>query len=439
MKNPNRLFGRKLSKLILTPIISFGLVAGFAVTPARANFDPNSAPYAGEIEIERTDVNEFDWNTWIDNVADYYSPGDRETFFDKSVDFAVVACTASSVSIDDCIGGSEGNEVNGPEFVGIMKEHPGSPSQYLKTTTGSPRTTRIESAPSDSASGTHVRSIEIDRNGTTSPLPFKWHSDALGFFGSDVVLGTTVAYKVYIFMWVSGFRDPNGTAGVAPYYASAPISVDFRPLSATPTISTQPVGASKTVGDSLSLTVSGSGAGTLSYQWKKDGSNLAGKTSATLSIPSVATSDAGSYTVDVTNQETGYAPVTVTSNAAVVSVTAATSAPATTTAGSTLNTKTAKAGAIAFSAGTSAVSSATKKKIKATVKKAGKSAKFTITGSAGQLPGISDKAVKALAKKRANVLKAYLVKLGVPKSSITIKTKVVKQGKKPKASVLALY
>ena len=106
---------------------------------------------------------------------------------------------------------------------------------------------------------------------------------------------------------------------------------------------------------------------------------------------------------------------------------------------STSTVRTANPGGIAFNAGTSSLSSASKKNIKATVKQAGKSAKYTIIGSAGQMSGVSDKAVKALAKKRANILKAYLVKLGVSKSSITIKTKVVKQGKKPKASVLALY
>jgi outer membrane protein OmpA-like peptidoglycan-associated protein len=230
--------------------------------------------------------------------------------------------------------------------------------------------------------------------------------------------------------------------------------------SATPTISSHPSSSTKTVGDSLSLSVTAtaSDGGTLSYQWSKGGANISGANSATYLIPSVVLSDAGSFTVVVTNTAGSNTPTSVTSNAAVVTVAAAPSAPSpstpssnapaattpaattpSTTAGSTLNTKTAKAGAIAFSAGNSAVSSATKKNIKATVKEAGKSAKYTITGSAGQLPGVSDKAVKALAKKRANVLKAYLVKLGVPKSSITIKTKVVKQGKKPKASVLALY
>ncbi len=222
-----------------------------------------------------------------------------------------------------------------------------------------------------------------------------------------------------------------------------------RPLdSATPTISSQPAGASKTEGDSLSLSVtaSASDGGTLSYQWKKDGSNLSGKTAATLSIPSLVTSDAGSYTVEVTNTHNSDTPASVTSNAAVVTVDAAATTPPTVDPADTTpptvdagDSKTYTSKPITFSVGTSILTSASKKNLKASVTAAGKSAEYTITGSAGKLPGVSDKAVKALAMKRANVLKAYLVQLGVSKSSITIKTKIVKQGVKPKTSVLALY
>jgi outer membrane protein OmpA-like peptidoglycan-associated protein len=138
---------------------------------------------------------------------------------------------------------------------------------------------------------------------------------------------------------------------------------------------------------------------------------------------------------------TGTASATVSGTpvAAVVSTPSA-STPATSSAAATVAvTKTYSSKPIDFSLGTSSISATAKKNLKAAVAAAGASGKYTITGSAGQVTGVSDKAVNALAKKRANILKAYLVKLGVSKSSITIKTKVVKQGKKPKASVLALY
>jgi len=77
--------------------------------------------------------------------------------------------------------------------------------------------------------------------------------------------------------------------------------------------------------------------------------------------------------------------------------------------------------------------------LKSLVSKSGKKATFVITGSAGKLPGVSDPAVKALAKKRGEIAKAYLVKLGVSKSKITIQVKITNQGTVPKAKILAKY
>jgi uncharacterized repeat protein (TIGR02543 family) len=74
-----------------------------------------------------------------------------------------------------------------------------------------------------------------------------------------------------------------------------------------PTITSQPAGASRTAGQSVTFTVTASrtDAGVLSYQWRKDGSDIAGATSSTLTRNSLATGDAGSYTVVVTNSLNG--------------------------------------------------------------------------------------------------------------------------------------
>jgi outer membrane protein OmpA-like peptidoglycan-associated protein len=77
--------------------------------------------------------------------------------------------------------------------------------------------------------------------------------------------------------------------------------------------------------------------------------------------------------------------------------------------------------------------------LKKIVAKSGKKATFTITGTAGKLPGVTDSKVKALAKKRAQIVQAYLVKLGVKKSHITIKVKITNQGIVPKTKILAKY
>jgi hypothetical protein len=153
--------------------------------------------------------------------------------------------------------------------------------------------------------------------------------------GASVPSGTTLTKTL---VQGNAYRNAGDyVAYVIPDINTASPSSSFKiiwqgALSATPTFLTQPADSSKTAGDSLSLSVSVSngGLGILSYQWKKDGASLSGKTSATLSIPSVASGDAGSYTVEVTNTQDaqqGYFPVTVTSSAAVVTVAAAPSAP----------------------------------------------------------------------------------------------------------------
>ena len=72
-------------------------------------------------------------------------------------------------------------------------------------------------------------------------------------------------------------------------------------LGNVPAIGTQPTSQSVTTGSSVTFSVAATGEGTLSYQWKKDGTIISGATSASYSISSTATSDAGNYSVTVTN------------------------------------------------------------------------------------------------------------------------------------------
>jgi hypothetical protein len=114
-------------------------------------------------------------------------------------------------------------------------------------------------------------------------------------------------------------------------------SLVVSPASASaPTISTQPTGGAKTAGQTTVFTVVANSldGGTLSYQWKKDGTSVGGATSASLTINSVSLTDAGSYTVEVTNA-LGSSRASVTSTSAILTVapapTTTTIAPTTTT------------------------------------------------------------------------------------------------------------
>jgi len=96
------------------------------------------------------------------------------------------------------------------------------------------------------------------------------------------------------------------------------------PVVTAPAISTHPVPQTVTAGQPAGFSVVATGT-SLAYQWKKDGANIGGN-SATFSITSAQASDAGSYTVVVSNSAGS-----VTSNAAALTVNPAVVAPAITT------------------------------------------------------------------------------------------------------------
>lgn len=100
----------------------------------------------------------------------------------------------------------------------------------------------------------------------------------------------------------------------------------------------------------------------------------------------------------------------------------------------TVSTKTAK-----FPAGSSALTGMGKKAIKKIVSNSGKDATYVVTAVAGKSLGVPNSNVKALAKARAAKVKACLIKLGVKKSQITIKIKIVDSGVTPKTKIMAKY
>lgn len=84
------------------------------------------------------------------------------------------------------------------------------------------------------------------------------------------------------------------------------------------TINGQPTNQATTTGGNATFSVGAAGAtgGTLSYQWKKDGSAISGATSASLALTGVSATDMASYSCDVVGQLNGTTtPVTTTAAA----------------------------------------------------------------------------------------------------------------------------
>ncbi len=129
-------------------------------------------------------------------------------------------------------------------------------------------------------------------------------------------MANNTAYKVSVTV--------IGDAGVN--YNNAPESVKVggttNLVAATPTITSHPSATSRSYGQSVtfSVTASASDGGTLSYQWLLGGVSINGATSNSHTINPLALSDAGSYSVYITNTVAGGLPSSTTSNAAALTV-----------------------------------------------------------------------------------------------------------------------
>ena len=141
---------------------------------------------------------------------------------------------------------------------------------------------------------------------TGTDVKYQWKKDGVNMLGctsellflSNVQPADAGSYTVVI-------SDVTGS----PIVSSAAVLL----VNAPPVITGQP--SSSTVDQDGSVVFSVIATGATSYQWQRNGNNLPGKTSASLTLSGVQVADAGSYTVVVSNSAGS-----ITSNAAILTV-----------------------------------------------------------------------------------------------------------------------
>src|SRR5262245_52800076 len=179
-------------------------------------------------------------------------------------------------------------------------------------------------------------------NPPTTQFPAEYVGD---YFFADYCSGWIRRYdrvSGVVTPFASGIGSPVnlkvGTDGSLYYLArmagtGAVFRVSFT-NSQAPSIATQPTSQGIPAGNPVTLTVAASGAPPLTYRWQRNGVTIAGATSSTLTIPSAAAADNGAtFRAIVTN-----ALGTATSNAAILTVTAANARPVATIAAPTTGT-----------------------------------------------------------------------------------------------------
>lgn len=117
----------------------------------------------------------------------------------------------------------------------------------------------------------------------------------------------------------TGLLNSDGTERAAMAWLKAYVTGTL----AAPAITTQPSAQTVTAGGNVSFSVVATGTAPLTYQWKLNGAAIAGATSSSYAISNAQSSQAGDYTVTVSNSAGS-----VTSNTAKLTVNAAPPPPA---------------------------------------------------------------------------------------------------------------
>lgn len=190
----------------------------------------------------------------------------------------------------------------------------------LSASTASPLSATVGTAiPTVAMTVTGAQSIPGSFN-VTGPIPPGLSISGLTGAGGAVNTATLImsgtpttagAYRLTIRAWA----DPN-LRGDSSSNFTYTINVGGG-VTVAPAITTQPVSQTVNAGVNVTFTAAASGTPAPTFQWNKNGAPISGATSATLVISAASATDAGSYTVTVSNGVGS----PVTSSAATVTVT----------------------------------------------------------------------------------------------------------------------
>jgi len=151
----------------------------------------------------------------------------------------------------------------------------------------------------------------------TATLTYQWKKNGAAISGA-----TSASYTTPV--TTASDSGAQFTVTVTNSVSSVTSNPATLTVNVPPTITAQPANRSVTAGQTAAFSVTATGSGTLTYQWKKNGTAISGATSASYTTPATTSSDNGAlFTVTVTGSGGS-----VTSNAATLTVTAAPVAPA---------------------------------------------------------------------------------------------------------------
>nr|WP_306672428.1 S8 family serine peptidase [Geothrix fuzhouensis] len=131
----------------------------------------------------------------------------------------------------------------------------------------------------------------------TGPLTYQWRKNSAGISGATSSSYTTPAVTA---------ADNGATFSVVVTNAQGSVPSGDATLTVlvAPSIGTQPQSTSVVAGQTATFSVTATGTGPLTYQWRKNGAGISGATSSSYTTPAVTAADNGAtFSVVVTNAQ----------------------------------------------------------------------------------------------------------------------------------------
>jgi len=240
-------------------------------------------------------------NTLLSQQTSVSAPGDGVQYFSKSFSF-VADTTTATLTFQDL----SASTVDVDLFLDNVR---------VGSAVSAPVITQQPQSATVAAGAAAAFTVGASGGGT---LAFQWQ-----FNGTAIAGATGSTYNV-----ASAQPAQAGSYSVVVTNAGGSTRSDAATLSilSPPVVTAQPQNATVAVGSSVSMSVTASGSGPLSYQWRFNGVAIPGATASQYWMTSVQTSNAGTYAVVVTN-----AAGSVVSSSATLTVTSPTSSSGSTT------------------------------------------------------------------------------------------------------------
>ncbi|PYU20294.1 MAG: hypothetical protein DMG30_21565 [Acidobacteria bacterium] len=237
-------------------------------------------------------------------------PTNQTTFVGQTATFSVTATGTAPLSYQwqkngAAISGAtsssyttpaETSSDNGAQFAAVVRNSAGNVISNAATLTVSPDPAPAITAQPASQTITAGQTATFSVTATgTAPLSYQWQKNGAAISGATSSTYTTPATTA----------SDNGaqfTVVVSNSAGSATSNAAILTVNSPPAVTTQPVNQTVAAGQAASFSVTATGTAPLSYQWKKNGTNISGATVSSYATPPTIASDSGAqFTVVISN------------------------------------------------------------------------------------------------------------------------------------------